>query len=160
MSEPEISRRCSSCGASVRQRALFCPQCGNGMVDQPANRELASDGPRSAHDLSAKHPAVEHPETFTAEQSSSVRDTAPLNPAGPNAVEKLSINDRQTVRFVPSAAHAGSKDNVLGRVEKLRKVSSVVIDQAAYDPSLRFLLVAAALFLLFLLLLILSKVIG
>ena len=29
------------------------------------------------------------------------------------------------------------------RVEKLRKVSSVVIDQAAYDPSLRFLLVAA-----------------
>jgi hypothetical protein len=133
------------------------------MVNQPTNRELASDGPRSAHDLSAKHPAVEHPETFTAEQSSSVRDTAPLNPAGPNAVEKLSIlsiNDRDTVRFVPSAAHAGSKDNVLGRVEKLRKISSVVIDQAAYDPSLRFLLVAAALFLLFLLLLILSKVIG
>ena len=35
-----------------------------------------------------------------------------------------------------------------------------MIDQAAYDPSLRFLLVAAALFLLFLVLLILSKVIG
>jgi len=45
-------------------------------------------------------------------------------------------------------------------VEKLRKVSSVVIDQAAYDPSLRFLLVAAALFVLFLILLILSKVLG
>ena len=51
-------------------------------------------------------------------------------------------------------------DGVRGRVEKLRKVSSVVIDQAAYDPSLRFLLVAAVLFLLFLVLLILSKVIG
>jgi hypothetical protein len=50
--------------------------------------------------------------------------------------------------------------NVLGRVEKLRKVSSVVIDQAAYDPSLRFLLVAACLFLLFIVLLILSKVLG
>ena len=35
-----------------------------------------------------------------------------------------------------------------------------MIDQAAYDPSLRFLLVAAGLFLLFLVLLILSKVIG
>ena len=50
--------------------------------------------------------------------------------------------------------------SVRGRVEKLRKVSSVVIDQAAYDPSLRFLLVAAVLFLLFLVLLILSKVLG
>jgi hypothetical protein len=39
-------------------------------------------------------------------------------------------------------------------------VSSVVIDQAAYDPSLRFLLVAAALFILFIVLLIASKVIG
>jgi len=51
-------------------------------------------------------------------------------------------------------------DGVKGRVEKLRHVSSVVIDQAAYDPSLRFLLVAAAFFILFLVLLIMSKVIG
>ena len=50
-------------------------------------------------------------------------------------------------------------EGVRGRVEKLRKVSSVMIDQAAYDPSLRFLLVAAVLFLLFLVLVILSKVI-
>ena len=35
-----------------------------------------------------------------------------------------------------------------------------MIDQAAYDPSLRFLLVAAVLFVLFLILVILSKVIG
>jgi hypothetical protein len=49
---------------------------------------------------------------------------------------------------------------VRDRVEKIRHVSSVMIDQAAYDPSLRFLLVAAAVFVLFLLLLILSKVIG
>jgi hypothetical protein len=48
----------------------------------------------------------------------------------------------------------------MGRVDKIRKVSSVVIDQAAYDPSLRFILVAAALFFLFLVLLIMSKVLG
>jgi hypothetical protein len=51
-------------------------------------------------------------------------------------------------------------EGVRGRVEKLRKVSSVMIDQAAYDPSLRFLLVAGVLFVLFIVLLILSKVLG
>jgi hypothetical protein len=51
-------------------------------------------------------------------------------------------------------------ESLRGRVEKLRKVSSVVIDEAAYDPSLRFILVAAVLFLLFLFLLILSKLLG
>jgi len=36
----------------------------------------------------------------------------------------------------------------------------VMIDQAAYDPSLRFLLVAGALFVIFVILMILSKVLG
>ena len=56
--------------------------------------------------------------------------------------------------------HKPADHTVRGRVEQIRKVSSVVIDQAAYDPSLRFLLVAAAFFILFLVLLIMSKVIG
>ena len=60
----------------------------------------------------------------------------------------------------PPPQPARHQDGVKGRVEKLRQVSSIVIDQAAYDPSLRFLLVAAAMFLLFLVLLIMSKVIG
>jgi hypothetical protein len=54
----------------------------------------------------------------------------------------------------------GVAENVRERVEKIRHVSSVVIDQAAYDPSLRFLLVAAVLFLLFVVLVILSKLLG
>jgi endogenous inhibitor of DNA gyrase (YacG/DUF329 family) len=58
------------------------------------------------------------------------------------------------------AVHKAREDGVRGRVEKFRKVSSVMIDQAAYDPSLRFLLVAAGFFVLFLVLLILSKVLG
>jgi len=106
MSEPEIARRCSACGLSVRQRAMFCPQCGN--------------------------PISDHPTTATE----TVVPTAPTQP-------------------LPA-----QPDGMLARVEKFRKVSSVVIDQAAYDPSLRFLLVAAALIILFLVLLILSKVIG
>jgi len=59
----------------------------------------------------------------------------------------------------PQAA-TGPRESVLGRVDKIRRVSSIVIDQAAYDPSLRFILVAAALFFLFLVLLIMSKVLG
>ncbi len=97
MSEPEIARRCTACGATARQGAMFCPQCGNPIVDTTA--------------------------------------TQPLAPARP-------------------------QEGVKARVEKLRQVSSVVIDQAAYDPSLRFLLVAAAFFILFIVLVILSKVIG
>ena len=62
--------------------------------------------------------------------------------------------------LTPAPPPARQSDGMKGRVEKLRHVSSVVIDQAAYDPSLRFLLVAAAMFLLFLVLLIMSKVIG
>src|ERR1041384_2804014 len=100
MSEPEIARRCTACGVTVRQHAAFCPQCGN-QIPQAA--------------------------------------TPIVNP-GP----------------VPLP----HQDGVKGRVERIVKVSSVMIDQAAYDPSLRFLLVAAAFFILFLVLLILSKVIG
>ena len=112
MSEPEIARRCTACGASVRQRAVFCPQCGNQVSQAQA------------------------PTTAT---------TTPLIP------------ETMIEAAAPSKVH---DDGVRGRVEKLRKVSSVVIDQAAYDPSLRFLLVAAVLFLLFLVLLILSIVLG
>ena len=94
MSEPEIARRCTACGVTVRQHATFCPQCGN-PIAQPAT-------------------------------------ATPTRP----------------------------QDTVRDRMEKFRRVSSIMIDQAAYDPSLRFLLVAAAFFILFLVLLILSKVIG
>jgi hypothetical protein len=103
MSEPEIARRCPACGISVRDHAVFCPQCGGKILEDPP----------------------------------------PSAPVPESVPEK-----------------AGVAENVRERVEKIRHVSSIMIDQAAYDPSLRFLLVAAGLFLVSLLLLILSKVIG
>jgi len=77
----------------------------------------------------------------------------------PQCGEKI---DGQPLENPPASVPAkpGVAENVRDRVEKIKHVSSVVIDQAAYDPSLRFLLVAAVLFVLFLILLILSKVIG
>ena len=83
-------------------------------------------------------------------------DEEPPSPASQTAPTKA---HHPSSNPTPAALH-GVAENVRERVEKIRHVSSVVIDQAAYDPSLRFLLVAAAFFILFLVLLILSKVIG
>ena len=46
------------------------------------------------------------------------------------------------------------------RVEKIRHASTHVIEEASYDPSLRFVLVALGLFVVFVILLVLSKVMG
>jgi hypothetical protein len=112
MSEPEIARRCTHCGVSLRQSALFCPQCGHELGDSKLSEIVSEKTP----------------------------PTVPLASEPPSS---------------PRVA-----GNVRERVEKIRHVSSVVIDQAAYDPSLRFILVAAGVFIIFLVLLILSKVIG
>jgi hypothetical protein len=122
MSEPEIARRCTTCGVSVRDHAMFCPQCGSPIAQVTPN----------------------------------LAETLPLSV--PKAHDEGVITD--LAKTQPLSIPKVQDDGVRGRVEKVIKVSSVVIDQASYDPSLRFLLVAAVLFLLFLVLLILSKVLG
>jgi hypothetical protein len=128
MSEPEIEidRRCTFCGVSVRQHAMFCPQCGNPI-------KVQESAPTS---ISLSDTIIDAAPTETLRT-----ETAPAPAPAPVVLKPAD----HTVR---------------GRVEHIRKVSSVMIDQAAYDPSLRFLLVAAAFFILFLVLLIMSKVIG
>src|SRR5688500_432048 len=133
MSEPEIARRCTSCGISVRKSAMFCPQCGNPIVNYHTTDDVATAKTQSLHTVA------------TADDSTEPSQTAPTEALHPTRNR---------------AARSGVAENVRDRVEKIRHVSSVVIDQAAYDPSLRFLLVAAALFVLFLVLVILSKVLG
>jgi uncharacterized Zn finger protein (UPF0148 family) len=127
MSEPEIARRCPHCGVSLRQSAIYCPQCGERLADhvaEPTPAEVSQAAPTQALQQAQPTPQTAATQVF--------------NPT----------------------AHASEKPGVRERVEKIKHVSSVMIDQAAYDPSLRFLLVAAVLFVLFLILVILSKVIG
>ncbi len=58
-----------------------------------------------------------------------------------------------------NAARGALEDNVK-RVEKIHHVSTAMFEEASYDPSLRFVLVALALFVVFVILLVLSKVMG
>lgn len=156
MPDPEIDRRCANCGASVRPSAAFCPQCGHAI---PSHSD--SDDGRKTPDLSETQPLRAVPdigETLPLRSIQDFTDTKPL-PALPSTLvnpTQVETNLKPTRPTVHRAPEPESK----GPVGKLRKASSVVLDEAAYDPSIRFLLVAAALFLLFLVLLILSKVMG
>jgi len=147
MPNPEIDRRCSACGASARQQALFCPQCGKPFAHQEALAdtvdlkppEPSSSAFESADTISIDTAAVAPPPIQAR--------AADSPPSIPSAVSQP----------VTRAADPRNDDNVPGRVERLRKASSVVIEQAAFDPSLRFLLVTFAIFILFVVLLLLSK---
>ena len=153
MSDPVIAHRCPSCGVTIREQALFCPQCGKelhqGAKDFSATifEPAAPEKKQVSDDVTdAPSPPQAVPETFTAK--------ARKPPLGQQALGKMGAG-------IQKATHAarGVEDNVVHRVQKIRNVSSVVIDEATYDPSLRFVLVAVALFVLFLVMLLLSKVI-
>jgi hypothetical protein len=140
MSEPEIARRCVACGVTVRERAMYCPQCGNPI---PQHQSETTN-------ISAADTMIDN---APSETQAGLAMTQPLSAVAPPPVESKP-------KPAPATIPIPTDHSVRGRVEHIRKVSSVVIDQAAYDPSLRFLLIAAAFFILFLVLLIASKVIG
>jgi hypothetical protein len=65
--------------------------------------------------------------------------------------------DGRGVRFERASAMRARAGE---RVERLREASFVVLDEAQDDPALRFVLVTAVLFVLFLLILLLSHLFG
>ena len=70
--------------------------------------------------------------------------------------------DTRGVRMRQRAASVGASvgENLRPRVEKLREASTVVFDEASDDPGLRFVLIAALLFLVFLFILLFSYILG
>ncbi len=147
MSEPEIARRCPTCGASIRVRAAFCPQCGQAIEQKP--KEVSGTSESNAE---TPHSNVIESETAVIENSNAEKITRRLERPG-SAIPRVFEAPHRPA----SAAREVIERDVLSRAQKLRKISSVVLDEAAYDPSLRFVLVTVALFLLFLLILLLSK---
>ena len=161
MPEPEIARRCPTCGVSIRVPASFCPQCGNVLTPKPEVPSAIDAGPVS---LDSGTPVL----TPGASKSTV---NPPLN-SGKTLAQTTDLTTsssgprkqpmQATVRMVdhggppPREVIAGDGRN---RVEKFRQISNAVIDEAAYDPSLRFVLVAAVLFILCIVLLLMSELI-
>jgi len=184
MAKPKIARRCSVCGASIRKAALFCPQCGEEMAQQdsegkpttsvittplvdslPAHSAADAEGPRADYDEENIEP-VENLEPIGEDKLEPI-DEAKLEPieVGDIPAQKTPTvkapagKVRNKIQRATNLARDGGGD-MIHRVQKVRQISSVVLDEAGYDPSLRFVLVAAALFLMFLLVLLLNKLIG
>jgi hypothetical protein len=67
---------------------------------------------------------------------------------------------RSTRQRITAAARDVVEEKLSPRVEKLRHASNVMLEEAAYDPSLRFVLVAIVILLLSLLLLLLNYLLG
>jgi hypothetical protein len=159
MVEPEIFRRCPFCGASIRVKAFFCPQCGlqlqRGSEDETAalhdTQDLVRDVTLTEADFQAHLSA----------QPKSPPPPVPPPPAVPDAKPAQRAKAEVGARIQRATDKArGVEENVGKRVQKFREISSVVIDEAGYDPSLRFVLVAVVLFILFVLIVLLNKFIA
>ena len=174
MIEPEIARRCPTCGASIREVALFCPQCGN---PQPPRQKGTAPDPETTTKTTAplesesSQPsmsdtiAIERPEDLPKlpDELRSMSDTmvierpermtqAPVSPGVRGAMGAKIQRATTIARDV--------EDDVIHRVQKVREVSSVVLDEAGSDPGLRFVLVAIIVFVLFLVIVLLNKLIA
>jgi predicted RNA-binding Zn-ribbon protein involved in translation (DUF1610 family) len=172
--QPEISHRCPSCGASIRdfaERALFCPECGKPVANEQQDKrnvgDAASvampDSPETAESVANESSGQGQAARIAEIDDDSTRrrdrgkTTKTARAAG--IVRHGGERTRETLHRASSAARGAIGDNVK-RVEKIHHVSTVMFEEATYDPSLRFVLVALALFLLFIILLVLSKVMG
>ena len=152
MSEPAIARRCPTCGVSIREAAFFCPQCGRELPQhqQPTQSQEAVNP--VTQPLLRDTVALEAPPPVPATAKGTAKDARNVGQAALGAVGAKIQRATTIARDV--------EGGVTHRVQKVREISSVVIDEAGYDPSLRFVLVAAVLFVLFLFIVLLNKLIS
>ena len=176
MSEPDIARRCPTCGASIREVALFCPQCGNAQPSQKSGQSQPPDADAPPETTSKNTAPLE--ETEVQSQPKSMADTiaskrdeaAPTDAKSSDtiAIERPAESAKATgsarARGVVGAnvqrattLARGVEGDVIHRVQKVRQISHVVLDEAGDDPGLRFLLVALVFFVLFLVIVLLNK---
>jgi len=177
MIEPEIARRCPICGASIREVALFCPQCGNPQLPREKRNAaepettskttapLESKSSESSQKSMSDTIAIERPEDIpeAPDESRSMSDTMVIERPERTTQAPVSPGVRGAVGARIQRATTIARDvegDVIHRVQKVREVSSVVLDEAGNDPGLRFVLVAIIVFVLFLVIVILNKFIA
>ncbi len=159
---PEISHRCASCGASIRdfgERAMFCPECGKSIA---IAKESSPNGGEAQAEVSSTVGAagtVDDPHDDIAAVSVMPRSDQKAIKSDSHERHGAREKTRETLHRASTAARGAIEHNVK-RVEKVQHVSAVMLEEASSDPSLRFVMVALGLFVLFIILLVLSKVMG
>ena len=145
---------------------MFCPECGKAMTTSAAK----TAAPEA---LETVEPTAANAEPLATTEAETQPEPAVIVAAagGPGSTDQVvHANDpgphpgarrrtRETLHRASTAARGAIGDNVK-RVEKIHHVSTAVFEEAHYDPSLRFVLVALGLFVVFVVLLIVSKVMG
>ena len=168
--QPEILHRCESCGATIREAAMFCPECGKPLAvakqEEPDLHDKASAGPSIDGVASTAEQSM--PVSSTEDHAADADQVVAADSAKANSEPAKAANSerqgarertRETLHRASTAAR-GAIERPVKQVEKIHHVSTVMLEEAHYDPSLRFVLVALGLFLLFVILLVLSKVMG
>jgi len=162
--QPEILHRCESCGAIIREAAMFCPECGKPLAvtkqEEPDVNDKASAGPSTDGAASTSEQSMPSSgvDNHAANADQAKADSAPVK-AATSERHGARERTRETLHRASTAAR-GAIERPVKQVEKIHHVSTVMLEEAHYDPSLRFVLVALGLFVLFVILLVLSKVMG
>jgi hypothetical protein len=154
---------------------MFCPECGKPLSSaseastQSATSEASNTSaiipeesfpPKNASEAQPVTTSVESRESglniSASPKKTGAKADAPVSSGShPGARERT----RERLHRASDAARGAFEDNVK-RVEKIHHVSTAMLEEASYDPSLRFVLVALGLFVVFVILLVLSKVMG
>jgi len=163
MAEPEISHRCLACGAAIRTHAQFCPQCGKPLKKTSSDALPAAKAselqPSGRIDRELKTTPLAPTQTMiepAPQDAASSAESQSAIEAAPEAPHAAQDEKHAKKSRVKQAARGVVQENVRPRVEKLRKASNVVLEEAAIDPSLRFILIAVLIFIVFITLLLLS----
>ena len=187
MTEPEIARRCPTCGATIRDSAFFCPQCGKKLPSRNKKKSKASASRRLDETIAERAPPVSDSKPELGMETLREIPADMRKESLPQSGPEVRSSENKTQEKSTEDAHAGEakgslrpgalgavgakihrattlardvEGDVVQRVQKVRAISNVVLDEAGYDPSLRFVLVAAVLFLLFLIIVVLNKFIN
>jgi hypothetical protein len=129
--------------------------------EMPARR--ITDPGRSASNLERKEGVSSSAEKSLASGRQATTDgsrRAELLETRAGIEEKEEDGNRSRRQRVATAARDVVDEKLSPRVEKLRHASNVMLEEAAYDPSLRFVLVAVIILILCLSLLLLNYLLG
>src|SRR5438105_12435988 len=126
---PEISHRCSACGASIRdfgERALFCPECGQPLVtEEIAETNIVNETSPETNEIQA--------ETVIARADDSAAGSAVvLDP--PDAQLKVDQPLKEETSKLASEDVAQAKGDELSKGET-SKFAAETLAQPTIDPS-------------------------